>query len=261
MYWHASFDASIKSSVKYWIGCSGFSYKHWRDVFYPKGLSSTKWFEYYCQHFNTVELNVTFYRFPQLSFLKSWYDRSPEEFKFAVKAPRTITHFQKFTGSSELLNTFYETVKEGMKEKLGCILFQLPPGLAYNEEKLEQIINSLDTVFPNVIEFRHISWWNDKVYEILSRKNITFCGISHPKLPKDIIINNHLVYYRLHGATQLYKSPYSVEDLEEIIRVIAKNPEPKEVFCYFNNDIDVNAPRDAVKLRRLISSYLPSVRK
>jgi uncharacterized protein YecE (DUF72 family) len=237
----------------WWIGCSGFYYKHWRNIFYPEGLAMKKWFEYYCEHFNAVELNVTFYRFPQVAFLKTFYERSPGHFRFAVKAPRAITHYKKFINSGELMQSFYKTVKKGLKEKLGCILFQLHPRMAYTQEKLDHIISCLDPAFPNVIEFRHSTWWNDKVYKQLSKHDITFCGISHPALPGDVIINTPLVYYRFHGTPELYKTPYSPEFLKGVTDTIKSKRKPKEVFLFFNNDIDVNAPRNAEETRRILN--------
>lgn len=138
--------------IQWEIGCSGFYYKHWKEVFYPKGLPQNKWFTFYGDHFNTLELNVTFYRFPQLAFLQSWYDRSSSSFSFAVKTPRGITHYKKFKGAEKLIDDFYSTVAEGLKEKLGCILFQLPPRYNYTNERLQNIISSLDHSFNNVIE-------------------------------------------------------------------------------------------------------------
>ena len=83
--------------TKWWIGCSGFHYKHWKEIFYPAGLAQTKWFDFYCRHFNTLELNVTFYRFPRLTVLENWYKRSPKEFKFSVKMNKAVTHYKQFT--------------------------------------------------------------------------------------------------------------------------------------------------------------------
>jgi len=238
--------------AKWWIGCSGFHYKGWRGYFYPQDLAMKNWFDFYCQHFNTVELNVTFYRFPRVPFLKSWYERSPEEFRFSVKAPKAITHYKKFKDSAKFLTSFYDVVNRGLKDKVGSILFQLPPTLVYSEEKLAQIIESLDPAFPNVIEFRDESWWRNEVYRELSKHNITFCGISHPTLPDDIIVNTPLVYYRFHGRVELYKTPYTRQFLSKVADTIKSKRKPKEVFCYFNNDIDVNAPKDAQKLEKII---------
>ncbi len=160
--------------VHWRIGCSGFHYKHWKEVFYPHGLAQNKWFTFYCEHFNTLELNVTFYRFPQLSFLEGWYNKSPADFSFAVKAPRGITHYKKFLNAEQLISDFYNTVSEGLKDKLGCILFQLPPRYNYTEERLQLIISSVNNSFNNIIEFRHESWWNAGVYNELAKNKITF---------------------------------------------------------------------------------------
>src|ERR1700760_568766 len=117
-----------------YIGCSGFYNKDWKELFYPKGLAQSKWFEYYCTQFNTLELNTTFYRFPTIEMLKKWYDKSPADFKFSVKAPRLITHYKQFNEVERLLNDFYSSVREGLKEKLGAVLFQLPARVVYSEE-------------------------------------------------------------------------------------------------------------------------------
>jgi uncharacterized protein YecE (DUF72 family) len=242
--------------ARWWIGCSGFHYKHWRNIFYPEGLAAKNWFEYYCEHFNAVELNVTFYRFPQVAFLKTFYKRSPKEFRFAVKAPRAITHYKKFVDSADLMSSFYDTVNKGLKEKLGCVLFQLHPRTVYTQEKMEHIISCLDPAFPNVIEFRHNSWWNDKVYKQLSKNNITFCGISHPTLPNDVIVNNPLVYYRFHGTPELYKTPYTIDFMKNVYNTIKSKRKSKEVFFFFNNDIDVNAPRNAKEMQDISKKLL-----
>src|SRR5215210_608209 len=95
---------------KWWIGCSGFHYKHWKEIFYPKDLPQNKWFDFYLQHFNTVELNVTFYRFPQLSFLQNWYKKSPDEFRFSVKMNKAVTHYKQFNDTERMIADFYATV-------------------------------------------------------------------------------------------------------------------------------------------------------
>src|SRR5215210_5140175 len=97
-----------------WIGCSGFHYKHWMEVFYPKKLPQRKWFDFYSEHFNTLELNVTFYRFPRLENLESWYKRSTDAFRFSVKAPKAITHFKQFKDTERMCSDFYATTREGL---------------------------------------------------------------------------------------------------------------------------------------------------
>jgi uncharacterized protein YecE (DUF72 family) len=239
--------------AKWFIGCSGFHYKHWKGIFYPEKLAQTKWFDFYCEHFNTLELNVTFYRFPQLSFLQTWYNKSTPSFRFAIKAPRAITHYKKFIDTDRLMADFYNTIEEGLKEKLGTVLFQMPPRYDYTEERLERIINSLDKTFNNVLEFRHVSWWNAEVYKELSKRKISFCGMSHPLLPDDIIQNTSLLYYRMHGVPELYQSPYEIADLKKIIDEVESSGKTKRAFIYFNNDIDVSAVRNAKEMIGLIN--------
>lgn len=244
----------MATTKKWWIGCSGFYYKEWREAFYPKGLPQRKWFEFYCESFNTVELNVTFYRFPKLEDLKSWYKRSPDDFRFTVKAPRLITHYKRFRNALRETRDFYNTVSKGLQEKLGTVLFQLHPGIVYNETMLEQILGTLDTSFANVIEFRHESWWQDKVLKALRQQNVTFCGISYPSLPDEAYKTSSVVYYRFHGVPELYRSSYSTAELKHVYQAIKKFRGVEEVYAYFNNDIEVAAVYNAKTLREIVNS-------
>ena len=234
--------------IDWHIGCSGFHYGDWKERFYPKGLPQRKWFDFYCEHFKTLELNVTFYRFPQLSFLQNWYDKSPADFRFAVKAPRAITHYKKFNDTADLITSFYDTINNGLQEKLGPVLFQMPPSYNYTDEKLDKIINSLNPAFKNVLELRHVSWWNNEVYNKLAEHNITFCGMSHPTLPNDVIENTTLVYYRFHGVPTLYRSPYSTDFLQNVVNEVKNNHRVKEGWFYFNNDYDAVAIGNAKEM-------------
>lgn len=234
------------------IGCSGFHYKDWKGRFYPDNLPQRKWFDYYCEHFKTLELNVTFYRFPQLSFLQTWYNKSPADFRFAVKAPRAITHYKKFNDTTDLITSFYDTINNGLQEKLGPVLFQLPPSYIYDDEKLYRIINSLNPSFKNILELRHVSWWNTAVYEKLTQHNITFCGMSHPTLPDEVIQNTPVVYYRFHGVPVLYRSPYSKDFLQKVINAVKQNPDTCEGWFYFNNDFDAVGVANAKDMILLI---------
>lgn len=240
---------------KWWIGCSGFYYKPWKDRFYPPKLPQRKWFEFYCEHFNTVELNVTFYRYPTIEALQGWYDRSPTDFRFTVKAPRLITHFKRFNNAGRETEDFYKLVAEGLKEKLGTVLFQLPPGMSYTPENLEKIMVTLDTTsFQNVVEFRHASWWNDDVMKELRRNNVTFCSISYPGLPDEVFSTNQLVYYRFHGVPKLYLSSYSDQFLNRVADDIHPLRRVTDVYAYFNNDIEVAAVYNAKTLQAISGS-------
>src|SRR5574339_675458 len=141
------------------IGCSGFHYKEWKGIFYPESIPRKDWFKYYYEKFHTIELNVTFYRFPVLSSMQAWYHASPADFSFAVKVPRLITDYKKFSDCWRLIDDFYNLISEGLKEKPGPVLFQLPPTYVYTIARLKQIVKSIYREFNNVIEFRDASWW------------------------------------------------------------------------------------------------------
>lgn len=237
---------------KWWIGCSGFYYKHWREKFYPKGLAQRKWFEFYCQSFNTVELNVTFYRYPKLEALQGWYARSPDNFRFTVKAPRLITHYKKFHNASREARDFYDLTANGLAEKLGCVLFQLPPNLICTDANLENILSIVDPAFTNVIEFRHESWWTEQVFKTLRERKITFCSISYPSLPDQVIRSVPVMYYRFHGVPDLYASPYSKEKMKQVTDDIKACRGVQDVYIYFNNDIYAEAIKNAGELSAMV---------
>jgi uncharacterized protein YecE (DUF72 family) len=225
-------DISMKNQIN--TGCSSFNEMHWKGIFYPEDLPRSQYFDFYCQHFNTYELNSTFYKFPTVKSLKSWYDKAPENFKFAIKAPRIITHDKKLANCTDELIEFYATAKEGLGHKISCILFQMPPSFHYSEERLALIVDKLDYGFTNVIEFRHASWWRPDVYEVLAKNDITFCGVSYPDLPEDVIATTKTLYYRLHGNQRLFYSGYNDEQLEYLYNSIHEKPTEK-AFVFFNN--------------------------
>jgi len=235
--------------VKNYIGCSGFHYKEWKSDFYPEKLPQRKWFEYYSEKFNTLELNVTFYRFPQVSFLQNWYNTSPDDFVFALKVPRLITHYKQFKDTEQLLGDFYKTIREGLLDKLGPVLFQLPPQAVFTTDRLQLIIQQVDNSFMNVIEFRHPSWWTKEVFDTLAAFNISFCSISYPGLPDEVIINNPLVYYRFHGVPQLYKSEYDKKQLQKVAQTISQSSMAASAFIYFNNTASGAAINNALYLK------------
>jgi uncharacterized protein YecE (DUF72 family) len=237
------------NKIKWHIGCSGFHYKDWKGIFYPDNIPQRKWFEYYSSKFDTLELNVTFYRFPQLQFLQNWYSISPAGFSFAIKAPRLITHYKQLNACENLLNDFYTTAGQGLKDKLGAVLFQFPPQFKYSDERLERVVNHLNKEFTNSVEFRHESWWTDKVYKQLKKQKIIFCGISHPDLPDNAIVTNKTAYYRFHGTPKRYYSSYDQSSLKKIADTIQETAIVKEAFIFFNNTATIAAIENATLLR------------
>jgi uncharacterized protein YecE (DUF72 family) len=234
-----------------YIGCSGFAYKEWKDVFYPKGLPQTKWFQFYCEHFNSLEINSSFYRFPKLEALKGWYIKSPEGFRFSLKVPKFITHYRHLRGDAvRMLNEFYDLVQKGLNDKLGCVLFQMPKQYIYTEENLEQLIQQLNNSFQNAIEFRDESWWRPNIIRQLKKSNIIFCGHSYPNLPDNLVVTADTVYYRFHGVPVLYKSAYSKSFVKEITNEIINSR--KTSFIYFNNTWGTSALKNSMYMQQLM---------
>ncbi len=236
-------------SVKIKTGCSGFYNKHWKGVFYPESLAQSKWFSFYCEHFNTIELNVTFYRFPTDKMLDDWYKKSPADFSFSVKAPRLITHEKRLKDCSQQINDFYSICEHGLKDKLGCLLFQFPPGFKYDEESLELILKSMNPQFKNVVEFRNAGWWIQEVYNALKDRDIIFCSVNHPQLPEDIILTTSTVYTRLHGNPQLFYSGYSDEYLRTLQTTLMNNTKINDAYIYFNNTAGIEGILNAQKFK------------
>jgi len=157
---------------KIYIGCSGWSYDHWIGKFYPTDLERKEWLNFYAKHFNSIEVNMTFYRFPFPNMLKSWRAKTPPNFKFTFKANRLITHVKKFENTEDLVKRFL-TLLDLVEDKLACILWQLPPSMHFSAENIEILANFLSKFEPgeserkNVIEFRHKSWRNEETYNML----------------------------------------------------------------------------------------------
>ena len=230
------------------VGCSSFNNRFWKGIFYPDNLSSYGLFEFYCQYFSTYEFNGSFYKFPTVKVFDNWYKKTPENFLFSAKAPKEITHIKKFVDCEYRISEFYKVCEMGLKEKLGCVLFQFPPSYQFSLEKLSQIINNLNLKFKNVVEFRHESWWNQEVWDAFLDNNITFCSVSHPQLPQTIFKDFPLIYIRLHGIPKMFYSSYSSEELLYIKNVMNL----KSGFIYFNNTASEAGVLNALTLKGLL---------
>ncbi|MBM3469143.1 MAG: DUF72 domain-containing protein [Alphaproteobacteria bacterium] len=231
------------------IGCSGWYYKEWEGSFYPTNLPSKEYFSYYTQFFNTVEVNSTFYRYPSNNIVRNWHQKAPNGFKYSLKINKTITHIKKLIQIDEDLKRFYD-FGEILKDKMGCFLFQFPKSFVFNLERLESLLKIVDTTYKNVIEFRHPSWWNSKVFNELSAAKIIFCTPSGINLPESIVTLKSNIYIRFHGDAT-YSSTYSNEELLLWSQKI-KATSPKESWIYFNNTSRSYAPTNALSLIKLM---------
>jgi len=239
---------------KAYIGCSGYLYPHWRDgVFYPKDLKQKDEFTYYASVFNTVELNNTFYYQPKESVWDSWEKRAPEEFIYAVKMSRFSTHIKKLNDPEDCWKQFYVGAKK-LQDHLGPILFQLPPSLHKSIEKFEGLAKVLPRNLRFAFEFRHISWFDKEIYDLLRKNNWALTIVSHPDLPFIPQITADFTYLRFHGKEALYSSLYSDGELKQFAKLILDwLKKGLDVYTYFNNDIGGFAPKNAIKLINLIS--------
>lgn len=235
-----------------YTGCSGWNYKDWKGKFYPEDIPKKDWLEYYMSIFNTVEVNYTFYRLPKDSTLEKWKKSAyAKDFNFTLKGSRYVTHTKKLNEPEESIKKF-EDATSMMKTKLGCILWQLPPGLHRDDEKLEAFCKALNRRNKNVIEFRHQSWFDEEVYTILRKNNIGFCSISTPDFPEELISTTKTGYLRMHGkGKKWYDYHYSKKELQEWSRKI-KDSGLSEMYIYFNNDIGANAPKNARELQEML---------
>jgi len=248
--------ASGKKSVRVEIGCSGFVYKHWKGDFYPAELPQRKWLEYYAEKFDTVELNITFYRLPRESVFAGWHERTPPGFKFVLKGSKLITHWKRLAGVEDAVS---ELVGRGrlLKDKLGLILWQLPPGDQMEFERLESFVRLLKKTAPGLrqaFEFRNPSWFMPEVYDLLREADMTFCYADWPQGLSELPDDFPYLYIRRHGpAGQAYRGSYSEKHLAELAQSLKNwRGQAKDVYVYFNNDLGGHAPRNALRLKELL---------
>jgi len=222
---------------EYFIGTSGWHYDDWQGLFYPRDLSKSRWLEFYARHFHTVELNNSFYRLPSEKAFANWRKDSPEGFIFAVKVSRFITHIKRLKDAHEPLRNFLERA-DLLKDKLGPLLYQLPPNMKRDDDRLESFLSILPRRYRHVFEFRHESWFDGYVFRILRKYNTGFCIFDMPELTSPVMATADFAYGRFHGSARLYSSSYSNKELARWARRIAElGQNLKAVYIYFNNDI------------------------
>jgi len=236
------------------IGTSGWSYKHWKGVFYPEKLPQNRWLPFYAEHFKTVEINMTFYRTPTEKTVAGWIEKTPDDFFFTIKASRYITHVRRTDSIDESLEKLY-SLMERFGRKGICVLFQLPPSFhrdAVSMQRIDALLGMLDRGYYHAFEFRHTSWWTDEGYELL-RGRAAFCTVNGLGMPDDTVATDRIAYFRFHGNR--YDTSYSDEELsrfaERIISILQEGTE--RVYVYFNNDLHGYAVQNAKRLRELLT--------
>lgn len=234
------------------VGTSGWSYRHWRKVFYPEQLPQRQWLSHYAAEFDTVEVNTTFYHLPRESTMESWRERAPDGFIYALKAGRFITHTQELKNAQEAVEEFIRRARL-LREHLGPILYQLPPRFKQDLGRLEDFLQLLPLDLISVFEFRDESWCREDTFELLANYDACFCSHDMPGLYTPRRGTGPAAYVRFHGPARRYAGAYSEDTLEEWAEWMAIQWEAgRSVYAYFNNDIGGHAVRDAKKLLRAL---------
>jgi uncharacterized protein YecE (DUF72 family) len=242
------------------VGCSGWYYRHWADVFYPKDIRSHHWFRHYAENFNTVELNAPFYRWPSLDSVKRWRREAHRNFVYSVKVNGSITHDKRFVGTKRLVREFC-SLGDVLERHMGAFLFQMPPSFRYSPGLLRRLLDQLDPRWTNVLEFRHRDWWNDAAIETVRAASaatdggIIVCTTSGPRLPATVMQTAPDVYVRFHGPKRWYRHDYTKQELQPWADSLAATG-ARRIYAYFNNDRDGYAIKNARSLRRLLRANL-----
>ncbi len=235
------------------IGCSGFSYKHWKGTFYPADLTERKWLQYYSRVFSTVELNVTFYHLPSHAAFRAWQIGTPPGFVFAVKGSRYITHVKRLLETREPLIRFFEGASL-LEEKLRVVLWQFPPAFKLNVDRFSSFLDLLGK-YPcrHTFEFRHESWIVPSIIDLCRRNNAALCMADSPAHIHELPVTADFVYLRRHGQQARYGGRYSKTQIARDAERIRKyQSEGKDVFIYFNNDAHGYAPMNARELIEML---------
>lgn len=234
-----------------YIGTSGWHYPHWKGTFYPDDVPTRQWLAYYAERLHTAEINNSFYRLPSRETFAAWRDTVPPGFVFAVKASRFLTHMKKLNEPEEPLERLYDRI-EPLGDKLGPILYQLPPRWRFNRERLACFLARLSPGHRNVFEFRDPSWLNDEAYDLLARHNAGFCIYELAGLTTAPVVTADFVYVRLHGPGGKYQGSYPAEALHGWLDAVGRwLAEGRDVYCYFDNDEAGFAAHNALAMQAM----------
>lgn len=235
------------------VGTSGWSYPHWRGSFYPEDLSRDRHLEYYAGHFATVEINKSFYSLPETRTLRDWARRTPEDFVFAAKMSRYLSHMKKLRDPAEPLARFFEHM-DVLGDALGPVLVQLPPHWHFDEARLKTFLEALDRRHRFAFEFRDPSWFDDRALALLEEHGAALClyDLGGETSPRTATAD--FVYVRLHGPQPGYRGSYDTQTLAGWAGAFSTwRRQGRDVYCYFDNDADGNAPRDASRLADMVA--------
>lgn len=238
------------------IGTSGWVYKGWAGAFYPQGLRPPELFGYYGSQFPTVEINATFYRLPTENMVENWREKAPDDFIYAVKGSRFITQMKKLNVTEDSISIFFKRIQP-LREHLGPILWQLPPNLHRDVPRLERFLDMVPGRFRHAVEFRHPSWIEDEVFDVLRAHKAAHVSVSSQRMPMSFAVTTDFVYIRFHGLEGGAAHDYTRAELEPWAEHCqAALRQDKTVYAYFNNDWNARAPENARALMQMTEAEL-----
>lgn len=229
-----------------YVGTSGYSYKEWKGHFYPEDLSEKEFLKFYGTKLNAVEINNTFYRLPKESIVTSWADQVPETFAFSIKASQRITHIKRLKEVGDETEYLMRVVRT-LKQRLGVVLFQLPPNMKKDIERLRGFLKLLAGDVRVAIEFRHASWFDDETYNLLNENNCSLCVADwDEKLDVPFVSTADWGYLRLR------RESYTPADLKKWMKRV-QDQKWKTAFIFFKHEDEATGPKLAMKFRDLFS--------
>lgn len=237
------------------IGTSGWTYDHWKGLFYPADLPKSRWFDYYATKFPTVEINATFYRTFKDQTYHKWRDRAPAGFTYVLKAPKLITHRKYLEGVEGEIRGFWRSASL-LENKLGLILLQVAPGTPCDLGRLKSAILSFGDPRKVAVEFRNKKWLNNEVRNLLIDLGAVFCNPDSPRGKLTDWATSDVAYIRLHGREHWYSHNYTAAELQEIKELASRMGEngAKTVYIFFNNDFEGYAPKNAMGLMEILKT-------
>jgi uncharacterized protein YecE (DUF72 family) len=243
----------VKKSTLIHIGTSGWHYDHWQGPFYPANMAKIDFLKYYQMHFHTVEINNSFYRLPTAKTMNDWRESVPPGFIFAVKGSRYITHMKKLKDPKQSIQLFFERVQL-LQDRLGPILFQLPPRWHFDTRRLKAFLAALPAGYRYALEFRDPSWLHQEAFRLLADHGAALCIYEFAGRLSPMEVTAGFVYIRLHGPGGPYQGNYDTQTLVGWAKAIsAWAGQGKEVFCYFDNDEAGYAAQNALSLQEMLS--------
>jgi uncharacterized protein YecE (DUF72 family) len=239
--------------ARFYVGTSGWTYDHWKGLFYPEKLAKNRWFNYYAERFPSVEINATFYRPFADSTYNKWREQVPPGFRYVMKAPKQVTHTKLLNDVEADLEDFWRSASL-LEDRLGGVLLQIAPSMPYDLGRLHAALQALGDPTRAAVEFRNKVWDTPEVRALLEQVGAALVSVDSPQSRPTEWVTGRLGYLRLHGRERWYSADYSDADLADFAALLGRmaGRGAEEVYVFFNNDIGGYAPHNALALMKML---------